>query len=206
MVVGYHVIFGAYGFWLPNDPRGSWSDFVGSWELVRFGKATKINSRRSVSGKEHDFALRQAAKTALKYPPVHFNGRQARSIGIGFDLVSAEQGIHFLACSILPEHIHLVVARHCLKIEQIVNLLKGGATRQLMVDGIHPLSSFVFPSQRPPKTFARGQWKVFLNSPIDVGRAVHYVKQNPIKEGLPSQRWTFVEAQRDAAAPLRGRG
>jgi hypothetical protein len=28
MILGYHVIFGAYGFWLPNDPRGSWSDFV----------------------------------------------------------------------------------------------------------------------------------------------------------------------------------
>ena len=41
MVHGYHVIVCAYGFWLPNDPRGSWSDFVGKWELVRFGKATK---------------------------------------------------------------------------------------------------------------------------------------------------------------------
>jgi len=30
MVRGYHVIFGMYGFWLPNDPRGSWSDYVGS--------------------------------------------------------------------------------------------------------------------------------------------------------------------------------
>ncbi len=37
MIVGYHIIFGMYGFWLPNDPRGSWSDFVGSWELYRFG-------------------------------------------------------------------------------------------------------------------------------------------------------------------------
>jgi len=30
MIVGYHVIFGMYGFWLPNDPSGSWSEFVGS--------------------------------------------------------------------------------------------------------------------------------------------------------------------------------
>jgi hypothetical protein len=29
-VLAYHVVLGAYGFWLPNDPRGSWSDFVGS--------------------------------------------------------------------------------------------------------------------------------------------------------------------------------
>ena len=49
MVLAYHVIFGAYGFWLPNDPRGSWSDFVGAWELLRFGKATKTTERRSVA-------------------------------------------------------------------------------------------------------------------------------------------------------------
>ena len=41
MVYASHVIFCAYGFWLPNDPRGSWSDFVGSWELLRFGRATQ---------------------------------------------------------------------------------------------------------------------------------------------------------------------
>ncbi len=45
MALAYHVIFGTYGFWLPNDPRGSWSTFVGSWELYRFGKATKVTDR-----------------------------------------------------------------------------------------------------------------------------------------------------------------
>ena len=42
MVIAYHVIYSMYGFWLPNDPRGSWSDFVGSWELFRYGPATKV--------------------------------------------------------------------------------------------------------------------------------------------------------------------
>jgi len=23
-IIAYHIVFGAYGFWLPNDPRGSW--------------------------------------------------------------------------------------------------------------------------------------------------------------------------------------
>lgn len=49
MIVGYHIIFSAYGFWLPNDPRGSWSDFVGSWELFRYGPATKTTERRSLA-------------------------------------------------------------------------------------------------------------------------------------------------------------
>ncbi len=32
MVYAYHTIFAAYGIWLPNDPGGSWSDFVRSCE------------------------------------------------------------------------------------------------------------------------------------------------------------------------------
>lgn len=35
MIVGHHIIIGMYGFWLPNDPRGRWSDFVRSWDLYR---------------------------------------------------------------------------------------------------------------------------------------------------------------------------
>lgn len=54
MIVGYHVIWGTYGFWLPNDPRGSWSGFVGSWELFRYGPATKTVERRSLAYRAHD--------------------------------------------------------------------------------------------------------------------------------------------------------
>src|SRR5689334_5419414 len=59
MVLAYHVIFGTYGFWLPNDPRGSWSDFVRSWELLRYGPATHVHTRRSTAYDPHDQALRQ---------------------------------------------------------------------------------------------------------------------------------------------------
>src|SRR5271168_1526378 len=81
MVFGYHVVFSAYGFWLPNDPRGSWSDFVGSWELFRQGPATKTTETRSLAHIEHDRAQRLAAKKTLKYPPVEFTGVQARAVG-----------------------------------------------------------------------------------------------------------------------------
>src|SRR5438270_5776341 len=84
MIHGYHIIFSAYGFWLPNDPRGSWSDFVGSWELFRYGSATKTAETRSLAHRAHDRALRQAAKSALKYPPLQFNGLQARAVARGF--------------------------------------------------------------------------------------------------------------------------
>jgi hypothetical protein len=77
MIIAHHVIFAAYGFWLPNDPRGSWSDFVGSWEPFRYGPATKTDATRSVAHRPHDTQKRLAAKKALKYPPVVFSGVQA---------------------------------------------------------------------------------------------------------------------------------
>src|SRR5450631_2263719 len=82
MIIASHVIFGTYGFWLPNDPRGSWSEFVGSWELVRFGRATKSLVRKELSPAEE--AQRLAAKQALQYPPVQLTGIQARAVGAGF--------------------------------------------------------------------------------------------------------------------------
>ncbi len=93
MVVAYHLIFGAYGFWLPNDPRGSWSEFVWAWELRRFGEATKVGVRRSVAGRPHDYVLRQEAKGSLAYAPVKFEGEQAVSIGRGFARAAAGERV-----------------------------------------------------------------------------------------------------------------
>jgi REP element-mobilizing transposase RayT len=192
MVFGYHLIITAYGFWLPNDPRGSWSDFVGSWELLRFGPATKTDCRQSLASRPHDHQRRLAAKTAIKYPDVHFTGVQARGIGTSFDRWARQRGATIWACSILPEHVHLVVARHRYNIEQVANLLKGASTLALVADGLHPLAGFVRAEQRAPNMWARGQWKVFLDDPADICRAIRYVEENPIKEGKPAQRWQCV--------------
>jgi hypothetical protein len=74
MILAFHFILSAYGFWLPNDPRGSWSDCIRNFELLRFGPATKVNTTRSLAAEPHDEQLRLAAIQALRYPPVEFTG------------------------------------------------------------------------------------------------------------------------------------
>jgi hypothetical protein len=109
-VRAYHVIFTAYGFWLPNDPRGSWSDFVRSWELfLAGGPATKVTTRQSLARVPHDRAARLRVKEALRYPPVVFTGRQAQSIGQGFARIVTKSNYRVYACSILPAHVHMVL-------------------------------------------------------------------------------------------------
>jgi REP element-mobilizing transposase RayT len=191
MIVGYHIIFSAYGFWLPNDPRASWSDFVGSWELFRYGPATKTTERRSLAYREHDRARRLEAKQALKYPAVNFTGIQARAIARGFADYFASKSFPVWACAILPDHVHLVVGRPGMLVEQLVIQLKGEATQRLEEEEIHPLAAYKKAGKRVPKCWARGEWKVYLDLE-DVPRSIHYVEQNPLKEGKKRQKWSFV--------------
>ncbi len=193
MIHGYHLILPMYGFWLPNDPRGSWSDFVRTWELVRFGKAGKTIERRA----DHELTIaevqqRDAARRALTYPPVSIDGHQALAIGRGFAEQVKKSNYAVWACSILPEHTHLVIARHTYKIEQIANLLKGAATRQIIEEGRHPLAEYAKPNGRPQRMWASRVWKVYLDSEEAIDDAIRYVEDNPIQEGKPKQRWSFV--------------
>ena len=190
MIHGYHVIFGAYGFWLPNDPRGSWSDFVAAWELLRFGSATKGLTRIELNPEQE--ASRQQAKSCLQYPAVEFNGLQARAVGRGFKNARTKSNLTIWACSILPCHAHLVVARHTYKVEYIVSLLKGEATKQLNKEQLHPFAGFVNHKGGTPTPWNVKAWKVYLDTENGIENAIRYVDENPEKEGKPRQVWNFL--------------
>jgi REP element-mobilizing transposase RayT len=111
---------------------------------------------------------------------------------MGFAAYARNSGLTIWACAILPDHVHLVLSRHHLKVESIVIQFKGDATQQLIRESLHPFGDIKDKRGRSPNCFARGEWKVFLDSPEDIVRAIAYVNQNPIKEGKPPQRWSFV--------------
>ena len=209
MVLGYHAIFGTYGFWLPNDPRGSWSEYVGLYELYRqFGPATKTTERRSVAHAAHDRAEREAAKQLLSYPPVVFNGLQARSVANGFAKSFAKGRVVVWACAIMPDHVHVVFGRHLQEAELMVNFMKGAATCELLDKGLHPFLANRDESGKVPHCWAAGQWIVYLDEPHDIERAIRYTEQNPIKDGLAPQRWSFVSSfsrERSASADTHQR-
>jgi REP element-mobilizing transposase RayT len=192
MIVGYHVIFGAYGFWLPNDPRGSWSEFVGSYELYRAGgRTTKTPGTCPLPTAPHDHEHRLATKLQLQRPPISLAAEQVQSIGLGFETYVRLSGLAVWACAVMPEHVHLVTGCFRFAVEKVAIRLKAAATQRLIADGVHPFQHLKLPDKPPPKCFAEGEWKVFL-APEDVEPAIHYVEQNPVKAGLPPQTWPFV--------------
>ncbi len=192
MILGFHIIVTAYGFWLPNDPRGSYSDFIRCWELLRFGKATKVNTTRSVARAPHNYQLRMEAKEALRYPPVVFTGIQALAIAAGFREVMEHWGLAIHACSIMPEHTHIVIGRTKRPILQVMNQFKGRASLALADRNLHPFQNERLEDGSRPSPWARNGWKVYLDSHEDMHRAIAYTEDNPLKEGLRRQRWPFV--------------
>src|SRR5260221_14635437 len=112
-----------------------------------------------------------------------FTGEQALLIARAFADGVRRSNYVVYACAIMPDHVHLVIRRHTYKIEQVANRLKGSATRFLTEAGTHPMLDQIAPGGTLPSPWGMGLWKVFLDSPEDVQRAVAYVEANPLKAG-----------------------
>jgi hypothetical protein len=192
MILATHLIISAYGFWLPNDDRGSWSDFIGSWELLKFGPATKVTDARNHAKDPYDREHRLLAKQSLKYRPVRFSDEQRQAIAAGFDRAIREADYPCKACCIGHDQAHLLLGRHDRDATIIAGHLKSHATRELTARGVHPLANFVCKRGTTPTPWSEGCWKVFIDDQRQVGTAVGYVDQHADEEGLPRQRWSFV--------------
>jgi len=155
-------------------------------------KTTRHLEQRTLAQLSPDeLARREAARRALKFPPVCLTGLQALSVANGFASRSAKSGYAIWACAIIPEHTHLVIGRHTFKVEQMANLLKGAATTQLINDGRHPLAEFATDGKTPPGLWADKRWKVYLDSEQQIENAIAYVLDNPVKEGknVQTRKW-----------------
>ena len=98
------------------------------------------------------------------------------------------------ACSILPDHVHAVVRRHQSRsIETVANHLKARASTFLIREGLHPFQDETDARGGRPTAWTESFWQVYLDSGEDICRAVKYVEDNPVKEGLRRQHWWFLE-------------
>lgn len=194
-VIAYHIILTFYGFWLPNDQRGSGTGTVWAEHLRPFGNGTKdrADGERSVSHRAFDREKARAAKRALKYPPVKLTGTQAKCATDGIAERVATDGLVVHAYAVLADHMHAVILRHPHRsCEQMMVRLKSAATRGLTEAELHPFQNLVKADGSLPKLFARGGRHRFLFTPADVRSRIKYVEENPVKAGLPRQRWSFV--------------
>jgi REP element-mobilizing transposase RayT len=130
------------------------------------------------------FESAKMARASLRYPPVTWNGRQALCIALAFKEEITRYGGSIFACSILPDHFHVVTAPHRYDIRRFAARLKGQATKRLRSENLYP--------GEVPSPWGRLPWVIYLWTPRDVIRCIRYVEDNPVKAGLKRQRWSFV--------------
>ncbi len=193
MIHAYHATFGTYGSWLPNDPRGSASRFVGSRKIFGIGgradlsKRTKYDKLLSPEQRKHTVIQTQLFRDA-----VVFNESHLKEIAIAFGQFITEQRLQVWATAILPCHVHLVFARCGRKAELVVDELKEFCHERIVSLGISPVGC-----SSKNSVWAEGRWIVFLDKSEAIESAIAYVVQNPIEDGRRPQVWPFV-------VPFRG--
>ena len=183
MVIAYHLIWTAYGYWLPNDPRGSMSktiasDVIADLGTLHFGRKKVQPSSREVR------EFRDRAKNALKYPLLDFKLAEFSAIAAGFADAIRRQNYTCYACAIMPDHVHMILRKHKHQAEEMLENLQETSRLQLCTTG---LRSFDHPVWGGPG------WKVFLDTPAAIRRTIGYIEKNPVQWKLPRQSWSFVK-------------
>jgi REP element-mobilizing transposase RayT len=156
------------------------------------GEATKVHTTHSVAATPFEKERQRRIKAALKYPAVELTGLQARAVGRGIAAMCPKVGLVIHACAIMPDHVHIVAARHELNGDELMACLKRAGTRGMNEEGLHPLREFGRANGRLPNPWAERGWKLMLFTEEQLLAAIRYVEENPVRAGLKRQRWGFV--------------
>src|SRR5215218_3738726 len=108
MVVGHHLIFTAYGWWLPNDPRGSESHEIRVERIAELGELH--HGRRPVQ--PLPAVLRkfyERARETLKHELLTFDHSDLAILAESFGRVIREVRYTCYACALMPDHVHVLI-------------------------------------------------------------------------------------------------
>jgi REP element-mobilizing transposase RayT len=182
IVIAYHIMWAAYGWWLPNDLRGSTSTTIRKASLLDLGELHF--GRKKIQPCSRDIrAFYQQANERLKYPLLELSKSSFQIVADGFAEVIERCRYTCYACAIMRDHVHLLIRKHRHSAEEMIENLQAASRLRLSVSGERP---------REHPTWTRGGWKVFLDHPDEVWRTIKYVDENPIKTRQPRQQWSFV--------------
>lgn len=182
MIVGYHLIWTAYGWWLPNDPRGSSSHEIRVERIAELGELHY--GRKIVQPSSPELRLfYEHARQALKHDLLSFTPEDTATIAAAFAAVMEAQKYTCYACAIMRDHVHLLIRRHRDWAEVMLEHLQAASRERLIQAGARAANHPVWGGPG---------WKRFLNTREDMERVIRYIRNNPIKEGMPEQTWGFV--------------
>jgi REP element-mobilizing transposase RayT len=182
MIVGYHLIWTAYWWWLPNDPRGSMSQSISSDVLTQLGELHYGRKTVQPAGWEiREFY--QRAKQLLKHELLTFDPEDISTIADSFADTFRRRRYNCYACAVILDHVHLLIRRHREMPETMIAAFQETSRSAMIAQGKRPADHPVWGGPG---------WAVYLDSQQDIERTIGYIEQNPVKMGRLLQKWSFV--------------
>jgi REP element-mobilizing transposase RayT len=179
MVIAYHINMTAYGWWLPNDLRGSTSKSIQCDVLEELGELHF--GRKRVQPASRDIrAFYERAADLLKHELLTFNDDAIQIIATAFANCIRANGYTCYACAIMIDHVHLLIRKHKHLAKQMIEQFQSYSGDALQTVELRPPDHPVW---------ASGGWKVFLDEPAEIWRTNPYIEDNPIKMRRPAQSW-----------------
>jgi REP element-mobilizing transposase RayT len=191
MVIAHHLIWTAYGWWLPNDPRGSNSKEIRVERIADLGELHY--GRKLVQPLPADLrAFYAEAEKVLKHELLTFDDDAIAILAESFAQTIRDAGYTCYSCAIMQDHVHMLVRRHRDKAEEMIKRFQVDSRDALIAANMRP---------REHPTWGGPGWKVFLNTEDDIRRVDGYIRDNPKKANRPEQNWPFVKVY-DGWLPL----
>jgi REP element-mobilizing transposase RayT len=196
MILARHLVWTAYGWWFPNDPRGSWSKEVWTPAIRGLGTAgnPSARGRRTVQPSPDELQhWLQKAQRFLKHPPVLLD-TSARELARNAIMQQVKtHGYVVAGFAVMPEHVHVVVERHQKHtFQRMVQAFKSVSSRALRK---HFLLA-ALPARRSRRDscksgcatraagsavkrpiWSRGYWVRYLDTDNAVAAAIAYVRR-----------------------------
>ena len=117
--IGYHIVLGGYGLWLPGDHRGHWSDV---WDdLIGFTEPHTLHPG--------DPVRRRMAEERMVNPPTRLDGAMIAAVTGAFGRCAADSDWNVAAASVEPTHTHLLLTYTVREIDRTVKWLKDQMTK-----------------------------------------------------------------------------
>jgi REP element-mobilizing transposase RayT len=182
LVIAYHLIWTAYGWWLPNDPRGSGSHTIGSDLIADLGQLHHGRKQVQPAAREVRRFYQRAAEV-LHFPLLTFDETARQEIAEAFQEVIIEHRYTCYACVIMPDHVHILIRKHKDQAEEMMEAFKQASRDRLIVTNHrstdHPTwtgggggkSSWIIPTRCAAPSLTSRRTRCRWDCPSSAGRS-----------------------------------
>ena len=142
MVAAHHLVWTAYGWWLPNDPRGSSSRELLVPQLASLGELHR--GRRIVQPSRRELlAFYDRAAGTLRHELLTFPPDEIAVVAEALGEAVRKFGYTCYAAAVMPDHVHLLIRKHRDRAEAMIENCQNFTQR--------PAAGRGLPGRRSPR-------------------------------------------------------